>query len=236
MSLWGGRFEGKSDPLFKKFNDSLSFDHRLVQHDIIGSIAWAQALGDGGVLRADEVATLIGALEQLTAEAAKNPAAVRDSGEEDVHSWVESRLIAKVGALGKKLHTGRSRNDQVATDLRLFVREQVAGRIGEIRTVQAALVALAEREKDAAFPGYTHLQRAQPIVFGHWCLAYFEMLDRDAERFADAAKRANLCPLGAGALAGTGYPIDRAKLAASLGFDGPTANSLDAVSDRDFVI
>ncbi|MCI0632154.1 MAG: argininosuccinate lyase [Phycisphaerales bacterium] len=237
MTLWGGRFERKSDPLFKRFNDSLPFDHRLVEHDITGSIAWAKALGDAGVLRQEEVKKLATALEELRSEAARNPAAVRDSGDEDVHSWVESRLIAKVGDLGKKLHTGRSRNDQVATDLRLYVRQQIASRIDEVRQVQAALVQLAEREKETVFPGYTHLQRAQPILFSHWCLAYFEMLDRDADRFADAAKRSNQCPLGAGALAGTAYPIDRDKLATDLGFEGgPTANSLDAVSDRDFVI
>ena len=236
MSLWGGRFEGKSDPLFKRFNDSLTFDYRLVQHDIVGSIAWAHALGDAGVLRAEEVAALVNALDELKEEAAAGAQAVRDAGHEDVHSWVEARLIEKVGALGKKLHTGRSRNDQVATDLRLYVREQIDFRIAEIREAQEALIELAEREIVAVFPGYTHLQRAQPILFPHWCLAYFEMLDRDASRFVDAAQRAYMCPRGAGALSGTAYSIDRKKLAQSLGFDGPTANSLDSVSDRDFVI
>lgn len=239
MTLWGGRFEhsaGGADPLFKRFNDSLPIDYRLVQHDVAGSIAWANALRDAKVLTSDEAAIIENALQELGDVAMRDLNAVRQSGEEDVHSWVESQLIAKVGALGKKLHTGRSRNDQVATDLRLWVRDEIALRIGEIRAVQAALVRLGHREKDTVFPGYTHVQRAQPIVFGHWCLAYFEMLDRDAARFADAAKRANQCPLGAAALAGTAYPIDRFKLAQSLGFDAPTANSLDATSDRDFVV
>jgi len=236
VSLWGGRFQGKTDPLFKRFNDSLPFDYRLVQHDIVGSMAWAQALRGVNVLSEDETAQLLKTLRELSGEAAENPNVVRDSGAEDVHSWVESRLIAKLGPLGKKLHTGRSRNDQVATDLRLYVREQISRRIGEIRAAQAALVRLALRESDAVFPGYTHLQRAQPILFAHWCMAYDEMLERDGDRFGDAAERANQCPLGAGALAGTAYPIDRAKLAHSLGFAAPTANSLDAVSDRDFVI
>ena len=236
MTLWGGRFEGKADPLFKRFNDSLPFDCRLVQQDIVGSIAWAKALHGAGVLNEDESKSIVKALDELAALAARDPNIVRQSNEEDVHSWVESQLIAKVGTLGKKLHTGRSRNDQVATDLRLWTREQISQRIEDIRAVQAALVTLALRELETVFPGYTHLQRAQPILFAHWCMAYFEMLDRDAARFASAARRANESPLGCGALAGTAYPIERFELAMALGFDAPCANSLDAVSDRDFVI
>lgn len=236
MTLWGGRFQGKADPLFRRFNDSLPVDYRLVRQDIAGSIAWARALQDAGVLSAEETDKIIKALDELANEAERNSKAIIDTGEEDVHSWVESRLIATVGDLGKKLHTGRSRNDQVATDLRMWVREQIALRIDEIRDVQWALLELAKRESETEFPGYTHLQRAQPIHFAHWCLAYFEMLDRDAARFADAARRANECPLGCGALAGAAYPIDRSKLASALGFEKASPNSLDAVSDRDFVI
>ena len=236
MTLWGGRFQGKADPLFRQFNDSLPVDWRLVQQDIAGSIAWASALCAAGVLSGEEAGTINRALEELAAEAKDNPGAVVQSGEEDVHSWVESRLIAKIGSLGKKLQTGRSRNDQVATDLRLWVREEIGTRLAEIREVQRALVQLGQRESETVFPGYTHLQRAQPILFAHWCLAYFEMLDRDAARLGDADRRANQSPLGCGALAGTAYAVDRFALARSMDFDGPCANSLDAVSDRDFVI
>ncbi|MEC9372774.1 MAG: argininosuccinate lyase [Planctomycetota bacterium] len=234
--MWGGRFTAASDPLFTALNNSLRFDHRLVSQDIDGSIAWAQALRAAGVLGEDEVTRIIEALQAIAAEAAADPAAVAGGEEEDVHSWVEARLIERVGDLGKKLHTGRSRNDQVATDLRLWARRKMTCRVKQIREAQAALVRLAEREKTTALPGYTHLQSAQPVLFSHWALAHFEALDRDAGRFLDALKRANECPLGSGALAGTAYPIDRDRLAKWLGFDGPTRNSLDAVSDRDFVV
>jgi argininosuccinate lyase/amino-acid N-acetyltransferase len=234
-AMWGGRFAGASDPLFRDLNDSLRFDYRLVAQDVRGSIAWARALARAQVLTAEEAERLAEALGAVADLAAANPRAVSEGAEEDVHSWVEARLIERVGDLGKKLHTGRSRNDQVATDLRLFTRDEIAARIAELRAAQGALLRLAEREIDTPFPAYTHLQRAQPVLLAHWCLAHVEALERDAERLAGAAKRANLCPLGAGALAGTAYPIDRAALAADLGFDGPTPNSLDAVSDRDFV-
>jgi len=235
MSLWGGRFEGRSDPRFKAFNDSLRFDVRLVHDDIAGSVAWARAIARAGVITQAEAARIVTALHEIGDGAANDRAAILASGAEDVHSWVEAQLIKRVGDLGKKLHTGRSRNDQVATDLRLFVRREGRRLVREVRGVQEALVALAEREIGTAFPGYTHLQRAQPITFAHWCLAYFEMLDRDGARLTDALGRANACPLGSGALAGTPYRIDRGALARDLGFDAPTANSLDAVSDRDFV-
>lgn len=234
--MWGGRFEGQSDPLFRALNDSLPFDHRLVRHDIAGSIAWARALVGAGVLTASEAEQLTNALGAVGAMAASNPRAVAEAGDEDVHSWVEARLVEKVGALGKKLHTGRSRNDQVATDLRLFMREECLARVAEIRRAQEALLAAAERYPGAAFPGYTHLQPAQPVLFAHWCLAHFEALERDAERFKAARARAGLCPLGSGALTGTTFAVDREAIAKALGFDGPTRNSLDAVSDRDFVV
>jgi argininosuccinate lyase/amino-acid N-acetyltransferase len=236
MAMWGGRFGAEAAAVFRKINDSLRVDYRLVQEDVEGSIAWAHALEGAEVLTADEGERLRSALREIGAAARAAPHAVRDAGEEDVHAWVEARLVERAGDLGKKLHTGRSRNDQVATDLRLWTRRQIAHRRREIRAVQASLVDLARREEGTVLPGYTHLQRAQPVLFAHWCMAYFEMLDRDAERFEGASRRAGGCPLGAGALAGTAYPIDRHALARRLGFDGPSANSIDAVSDRDFVV
>jgi len=234
-AMWGGRFTGQSDPLFRDLNDSLRFDFRLAGQDVRASIAWAKALARAGVITDDERDRLVEGLKAVGAAAAKDPEAIARAPDEDVHSWVEARLIDRVGDLGKKLHTGRSRNDQVATDLRLFVRDEIAARLDELREAQAALLRLAEREIDTPFPAYTHLQRAQPVLLAHWCLAHVEALERDAERLDDAARRANRCPLGAAALAGTAYPIDRNALAADLGFDGATANSLDTVSDRDFV-
>lgn len=239
MALWGGRFEGGAagaDPLFRRLNDSLPFDRRLVHQDIAGSIAWAGAIHRAGVLTANEHATLVAALRALDADAAARPEAIAAAGDEDVHAWVEARLGERVGPLAKKLHTGRSRNDQAATDLRLWTREELDARMAELREVQGALLRLARREQGTAFPGYTHLQPAQPVLLAHWCLAYFEMFDRDTDRIAAARRRLNVCPLGAGALAGTAYQIDRAALARELGFDGPTPNSLDTVADRDFVL
>jgi len=237
-----GRFSKDADPLFREINDSLGFDYRLVRQDIRGSIAWAGAIEKVGVLTAEERGRLVGALQELDGIVQREPRvllAVNAQGhflQEDVHSWVEAELIQRVGDLGKKLHTGRSRNDQVATDLRLWVREEIDARVGEVRAAQRALLDLAEREIGTYWPGYTHLQRAQPVLLAHWCLAYVEMLERDVGRFADARRRVNVCPLGSGALAGTAYSIDRVALAKELGFDSPTANSLDAVADRDFVV
>ena len=234
-SLWGGRFDGPANPLFRKLNDSLPFDYRLLREDLIGSIAWASAIHAVGVITADERARLIVALQELIEETRANPAAIVASGEEDVHSWVESQLVKKLGDLGKKLHTGRSRNDQVATDLRLWCLSTLRTLAEQIRAARSALLDVAQRELGVILPGYTHMQRGQPILFSHWCLAYFEMLGRDAERFEDAHWRTARSPLGSGALAGTAYPIDRAALAHELGFEEPMRNSLDAVSDRDFV-
>jgi len=236
MALWGGRFEQAPDELFKRLNDSLPFDWRLLPHDIAGSVAWAGAIHKAGVLTADEHQRLVRALHDLAEETAHDPRSIVADGDEDVHSWVERRLIEMVGPLGKKLHTGRSRNDQVATDLRLFVMAEIETRLAELRQARGALHRLAKREMGAVVAGYTHLQRAQPVLFSHWCLAYAEMLERDGERFGDALARAKRCPLGSGALAGTAYAIDRERLARELGFDGPTRNSLDGVSDRDFVL
>lgn len=238
MALWGGRFDRHADPLFREFNDSLGFDYRLARHDIAGSLAWADAIHRAGVLTTDERSKLVAALAELAALVERDPRAplAATPRPEDIHSWVETELIRRAGDLGKKLHTGRSRNDQVATDLRLWTREALDARVGEAREAMAALLRLAERERDTIVPGYTHLQRAQPVLLPHWCLAYFEMLDRDRARLADARRRTNLCPLGSGALAGTTYPVNRDALARELGFDGPTSNSLDAVGDRDFVV
>lgn len=236
MALWGGRFETGPDELFRRLNDSLSFDARLAPQDIEGSRAWSLALENAGVLTPAEGASLRAALADLAAEVLANPAAPLAGDDEDVHSWVERRLVERLGALGKKLHTGRSRNDQVATDLRLWTRGAIDARVAELRACRASLVALGERERATVMSGYTHLQRAQPVLFAHWCLAYAEMLERDEARFLDARARVNVCPLGSGALAGTAYAIDRVALAADLGFDAPTRNSLDGVSDRDFAL
>ena len=236
MALWGGRFKEQASAQFKKFNDSLPVDYRLAVQDIVGSIAWAGALNEVGVLSDDEVATLEAALLELKTSVEENPKQILLSDAEDIHSWVEIQLIEKTGDLGKKLHTGRSRNDQVATDLKLWCKETGGELLFALVNLQQALMNLAERESNTVLPGYTHLQRAQPVTFGHWCLAYVEMFNRDIGRLKDALYRADTSPLGSGALAGTAYPIDRNLLAQNLGFRTATINSLDAVSDRDHVI
>lgn len=236
MALWGGRFQGETSALFKLFNDSLPVDYRLFEQDVVGSIAWADAIASVGVITAKECTELKQALTDLLEEVGHDPQKITASGAEDIHSFVEQQLIAKVGQLGKKLHTGRSRNDQVATDLKLWCSSKGHSLLEQLTGLRQALLALAERELDAVMPGYTHLQRAQPITFGHWCLAYVEMFERDIGRLNDALARANTCPLGSGALAGTAYPIDRHALASALNFARPTLNSLDSVSDRDHVI
>ncbi|MEL6329278.1 MAG: argininosuccinate lyase [Planctomycetota bacterium] len=239
-ALWGGRFQDGPDPLFRAINDSLPVDWRLVRQDIAGSVAWAEGLARAGVLSADELAATKAGLATLWQRARDLPAPPIESGAEDVHTWVESELTALLepehGSLGKKLHTGRSRNDQVATDLRLWTLEALAERLAELRALAQSLVALAERSAGVVMPAYTHLQPAQPVLAGHWCLAYVEMLERDAERLRSAAEIADSCPLGSAALAGTTYAVDRQKLAERLGFTKITRNSLDAVSDRDFVV
>jgi len=234
--MWGGMFETGPDELFKLFNDSLRFDHALLPFDVQGSLAWARALHRAGVLSQPELTSLSHALREIASEYEAEQDRARLAGDEDVHSYVERRLIEQVGDLGKKLHTGRSRNDQVATDLKLYTRSMIDGWLGDLRELRSALVDLANRHRDLIIPGFTHLQLAQPVLFAHWCLAYAEMLERDTDRLRDARKRLNRCPLGCGALAGTAYSIDRDQLASWLGFDGATRNSLDTVSDRDHVI
>ena len=236
MALWGGRFKEKASVQFKKFNDSLPVDYRMAVQDIVGSIAWAGALNQVGVLSDAEVAELESALLELKASVEENPKQILLSDAEDIHSWVELQLIEKTGDLGKKLHTGRSRNDQVATDLKLWCKETGGELLFALVNLQQAMMNLAERESNTVLPGYTHLQRAQPVTFGHWCLAYVEMFNRDIGRLKDSLYRLDVSPLGSGALAGTAYPIDRELLAHNLGFRTATINSLDAVSDRDHVI
>jgi argininosuccinate lyase / amino-acid N-acetyltransferase len=236
MALWGGRFKGEASVQFKKFNDSLPVDYRMAVQDIVGSIAWAGAIHSVGVLDAEEHIRLVAALNELKTSVEADPKQILLSDAEDIHSWVEGKLIDATGDLGKKLHTGRSRNDQVATDLKLWCKETGGELLHSMVNLQQAMMELAEREKDTVLPGYTHLQRAQPITFGHWCLAYVEMFNRDIGRLKDAIYRLDTSPLGSGALAGTAYPIDRNLLASNLGFRTATLNSLDAVSDRDHVI
>ncbi len=235
MSLWGGRFSKGLDPAFDSFNRSLPFDQRMWKEDLKGSHAWAKALEAAGVLKKTECAKIQKALRKIERRLHAEPHLLDQSSSEDIHSFVEAALIEECGELGKKLHTGRSRNDQVATDLRLWVQNRLGTLDQALEELQKAFTQLALQEADTLLPGFTHLQKAQVLTVGHYALAYVEMLARDRDRLADAGKRANICPLGSGALAGTGFPIDRRALAKDLGFRAPTRNSLDAVSDRDFV-
>jgi argininosuccinate lyase len=233
--LWGGRFTQPTDQLVETFTASVDFDRRLYRHDIQGSIAHAQMLAHVGVLTQNECDAIIKGLKQIESEIESGNFAWSVAFE-DVHMNIESRLIDRIGDVGKKLHTGRSRNDQVATDLRLYLRDGIDALDAVIRSLQDAIVNIAEREADTLLPGFTHLQTAQPVTFGHHMLAWFEMLERDRARLRDVRKRVNIMPLGAAALAGTSFPIDRVYTAKLLGFDAPAENSMDAVSDRDFAI
>ncbi len=236
MKLWGGRFKGEADAGFARFNASFGFDRRLIEADITGSLAHAEALAAAGILTRDEARQIEAGLTEILRRAQQEPDYLDSRDAEDVHSFVEAELVQAIGDAGYKLHTGRSRNDQVATDLRLFLRAALDDLSHLIREFQTALVELAEANRDAVLPGYTHLQRAQPVLFAHYLLAYFEMAKRDRARLGEIRARVNILPLGAGALAGTGFPLDREMVARRLGFDAVSANSLDAVSDRDFVI
>jgi argininosuccinate lyase len=233
--LWGGRFTGAADPSFAKFNSSFAFDRRLFEADIRASIAHCNALRGAGVLTADEAEQIVAGLQSILDEATSR-ADYFDEPAEDIHSFVEARLVEMIGEPGRKLHTGRSRNDQVATDLRLWLRDAIDQLSLRAKETQQAILDLAEKERETVLPGYTHLQRAQPILFAHWCLAYFEMLARDRERLAEVRKRINVLPLGSGALAGTSFPIDRGAVAHELEFESISRNSIDAVSDRDFCV
>jgi argininosuccinate lyase len=235
MRLWGGRFGEENDARVANFTRSIEVDAELALDDLRGSIAHVRGLGRAGLLTEDEVATLVEGLEGLTRDVEAGTVAW-DPALEDVHMNVEAALVERVGPVAGKLHTGRSRNDQVATDLRLWLRRAIDRLDAAILDMERALVGLAERDGEAIMPGTTHIQPAQPVFLAHHLLAYVEMLERDRSRLADARRRANVSPLGSGALAGAGYPIDRAAVAEELGFEGVTANSLDAVSDRDFIV
>jgi argininosuccinate lyase len=233
--LWGGRFAGASDPSFAKFNSSFAFDRRLFEVDIRASIAHCNGLRGAGILTAEEAEEIVSGLQAVLDEASSR-ADYFAGPAEDIHSFVEARLVELIGAPGRKLHTGRSRNDQVATDLRLWLRGALDELSARATQMQAAILDLAEKETETILPGYTHLQRAQPILFAHWCLAYFEMLARDRERLTEVRRRVNVLPLGSAAIAGTSFPIDREIVGRALGFDSVSRNSIDAVSDRDFCI
>jgi argininosuccinate lyase len=235
-NLWGGRFEADSDPFFAEFNCSLAFDRRLFEVDILASVAHCDALFAVGVLSADEADKIKKGLQAILERGLTESGYFDELASEDIHSFVETRLVEVIGDSGRKLHTSRSRNDQVVTDLRLWVRNAIDRLISQVRATEQALLDLAEQKCDAVLPGYTHLQRAQPILFAHWCLAYFEMLERDRERLKESRKRVNVLPLGSGALAGASFAIDRKAIALELGFESVSRNSVDAVSDRDFCV
>jgi argininosuccinate lyase len=232
---WGGRFSEATDAFVERFTASIGFDYRLYHHDINGSIAHATMLAKVGVLTDAERDQIITGLEEIRAEIVAGKFTWSVSLE-DVHMNIEALLTQRIGITGKKLHTGRSRNDQVATDIRLYLRDEIDAIAKELTRLQRGLLQVAEANADTIMPGFTHLQTAQPVTFGHHLLAWFEMLQRDYGRLQDCRKRVNQSPLGAAALAGTTYPIDRAYTAQLLGFDAPTENSLDSVSDRDFAI
>ena len=234
--LWGGRFTAEADAGFAQFNQSFSFDRRLFEADIHGSIAHSAGLVSAGVLTSKEANQIKIALEQILISGQRDPKYFDDASAEDVHSFVEARLVDLIGDLGRKLHTGRSRNDQVATDLRLWLRNEIDTLKNLLRNAQKALLDFADANLSLPIPGYTHMQRAQPILLAHWCLAYFEMLGRDRERLSEVRMRVNVMPLGSAALAGTSFAIDREAVARALDFETVSRNSLDAVSDRDFVI
>ncbi len=233
--LWGGRFTKETDELVYRFNASISFDRRLLQQDVEGSIAHVVMLAKQGILTIEEKDQIIRGLTQIREDAACGRLAISEEYE-DVHSFVEANLIARIGEAGKKLHTGRSRNDQVALDMRLYVRQEVLDTDGLLKALLQTLLSLMEENLDTYMPGFTHLQKAQPVTLAHHLGAYFEMFKRDRQRMRDIFGRMNFCPLGSGALAGTTYPLDRDYTASLLGFEGPTLNSMDSVSDRDYVI
>jgi argininosuccinate lyase len=233
--LWGGRFSEATDSFVQRFTASVSFDQRMAGEDIAGSIAHARMLASTGILDDDELASIERGLEQIAGEIERGDFAWSVELE-DVHMNIEARLTELIGVTGKKLHTGRSRNDQVATDIRLYLRGAIDAISTELTRLQRGVIDLASQHTDTVMPGFTHLQTAQPVAFGHHLLAWNEMLERDHGRLMDCQVRMNQSPLGAAALAGTTYPIDREQTASALGFDKPTENSLDSVSDRDFAI
>ena len=235
MKLWGGRFTKETDKLVNDFNASISFDKELYKHDIHGSIAHARMLGRSGIISEKESADIVAGLETIENDI-DNGSLIIDDTYEDIHTFVEANLIERIGDTGKKLHTGRSRNDQVALDMRMYTREQIDVLSDNVFEMQKVLLRLIKENTQTFMPGFTHLQKAQPVTVAHHFAAYFEMFIRDRSRLSDCRKRMNQCPLGAGALAGTTYPLDRSFTAGELGFDCPTRNSMDSVSDRDYLI
>jgi argininosuccinate lyase len=234
MKMWSGRFRQPLDPEFERWQRSFGFDRRLLQYELAASSAHAHALKDAGILSASELISTLQGLQQIGAQAAASPAFLDDDEAEDVHHFVEKQLTALIGETGYKLHSGRSRNEQIATDLRLFVRAAIDQLRLEIAEWCGVAADRAEQAGDSAMPAYTHLQRAEPVLLGHWLMAYVAMFLRDASRLADCRRRLNVCPLGSGAVAGATLPLDRKFMADTLGFDDPTSNSMDATSDRDF--
>ena len=236
MKMWSGRFRQPLDPEFEKWQRSFAYDQRLLPYELAASRAHANALEHAGVLSSEELSEIVKALGEIARRAESDPAFLNDPEAEDVHHFVEKQLAVQIGATGYKLHTGRSRNEQIATDLRLFVRDSIDTLQNLIADWVEAILSRADAAGNAAMPAYTHLQPAEPVLVAHWLLAYVEMFLRDATRLADCRKRANLCPLGSGAVAGATLSLNRQAMAAELGFDGPTANSIDATSDRDFAL
>jgi len=236
MKMWSGRFRQPLDPEFERWQRSFSFDRRLLKFELAASNAHARALKAEGILSSDELIGILQGLRQIGEKAASSPAFLDDDEAEDVHHFVEKQLVALIGETGYKLHSGRSRNEQIATDLRLYVRATIDQLRHELADLCGVLADRAEQAADAAMPAYTHLQRAEPVLLGHWLLAYVEMFLRDAERLADCRKRLNVCPLGSGAVAGATLSLDRALISDCLEFDGASANSIDATSDRDFAL
>jgi len=236
MKMWSGRFRQSLDPQFERWQRSFDFDRRLLHYELAASGAHARALKNAGVLSADELIGILQGLQQIGEMAAASQGSVEEEEAEDVHHFVEKQLVSRIGEVGYKLHSGRSRNEQIATDLRLYVRAAIDELRSELADVCGAFTDRAEQAGSTSMPAYTHLQRAEPVLVAHWLLAYVEMFLRDADRLADCRKRLNVCPLGSGAVAGATLSLDRAFMANELEFDGPTANSIDATSDRDFVL
>ncbi|HEY0703506.1 MAG TPA: argininosuccinate lyase [Candidatus Acidoferrales bacterium] len=236
QKMWGGRFERGPDASFYEFERSWSFDRRFLPQELALDRAWARAIAAAGILTSEECKTIVGALDQIETRAQTDLAWLDSSPAEDVHHFAETALIEKLGSLGAKLHTGRSRNEMVATEFRMYVKQACREMIAAVAALESAFVDQAEKNFDVPMPGTTHMQHAQPLLLSHWLLAHAEAFDRDAERFSSAAHNADVCPLGSGALAGCAFPLDRTALARDLGFSRITANSLDAVSDRDFAL
>ena len=235
MKLWGGRFTKETDKLVNNFNASISFDQKFYKQDIQGSIAHAKMLGAAGIISEEESNKIQDGLTSILADIESGKLEITDEYE-DIHTFMEATLIERIGDAGKKLHTGRSRNDQVALDMRLYTRDEVKNIDDEVKALMEVILRIIKENVHTYMPGFTHLQKAQPVTVAHHFGAYFEMFKRDRSRLADIYKRMNYCPLGAGALAGTTYPLDREMTAELLDFYGPTLNSMDSVSDRDYLI